>query len=528
MTARPVQSLRVRLVLGLSLTICLVWSGVAIWQFTNMQRELRTLLDDRLIASARMVVGIVQQFQQAELAAAPRASNDALLSVIGRDGVACEVSLVRSEVDILPIARTNNIPDMASAGNAGFGQITKGGKQWRTYVLEDKGVRVATADRLDVRDQLVQTFVRTLVLPFVLALAVILLLTWWMGTRSLRPLQRLREELVQRPPHDPTPVQSGRDVKELAPLVDSLNQLLARMDASMEHERRWTADAAHELRTPLTAIKTHVQVAQLTLAAGNNNASPDKAANALRQAGEGIDHMHATLEQLLQLARVESASAGEARATVGTGIAQAFRLACSQSLQRAKNEGIQLPSPPLDAAEIPADPAAWQAIQLPLPPRAAGLRHHQPDRQRAAPSPGPRPCERHAALASRCCRPGHGGSLCARRRPRPDPCGVRASAAAFLAQVQHLARQRPGPDDRAPHRRKRPWHADAGAGRARPAGAAVPSGAGGDLFGGKGLTPPWTAYCTWAHWSCRGCCWCSWAPGSWARWCMSDWPHGVA
>ena len=127
MTARPVQSLRVRLVLGLSLTICLVWSGVAIWQFTNMQRELRTLLDDRLIASARMVVGIVQQFQQAELAAAPRASNDALLSVIGRDGVACEVSLVRSEVDILPIARTNNIPDMASAGSAGFGQVAPSG-----------------------------------------------------------------------------------------------------------------------------------------------------------------------------------------------------------------------------------------------------------------------------------------------------------------------------------------------------------------------------------------------------------------
>lgn len=387
MTARPMQSLRVRLVLGLSLTICLVWSGVAIWQFTNMQRELRTLLDDRLIASARMVVGIVQQFQQAELAAAPRASNDALLSVIGRDGVACEVSLVRSEVDILPIARTNNIPDMASAGSAGFGQITKGGKQWRTYVLEDKGVRVATADRLDVRNQLVQTFVRTLVLPFVLALAVILLLTWWIGTRSLRPLQRLSRELVQRPPYDPTPVQSGRNVKELALLVDSLNELLTRMDASLEHERRWTADAAHELRTPLTAIKTHVQVAQLAMSGGSHASRPDTAANALRQAGEGIDHMHSTLEQLLQLARLESASAGEARTTVGAGIAQAFHLACSQSLRRANDEGISLPSPPLDLAETPSDPAAWGAIQLPLSPALLtcaitnlldnALRHHQ-------------------------------------------------------------------------------------------------------------------------------------------------------
>lgn len=237
MTPLP-KSLRLRLVLGLSLTMCLIWGGVAAWQFTNMQRELRTMLDDRLIASARMVAGIVVQFQPMQLATTPRAQNDALLSVIARDGVACEVSLVRSEVDFLPIARTNNIPDMASAGSAGFGQITKGGKQWRTYVLEENGVRVATADRLDMRDHLVQTFVRSLVLPFALALVGVLLLTWWICTLSLQPLQRLRDELVERPPQDPRPVKSGHDIKELAPLVDSLNQLLERMDASIEHERR--------------------------------------------------------------------------------------------------------------------------------------------------------------------------------------------------------------------------------------------------------------------------------------------------
>ena len=386
MTARPMQSLRVRLVLGLSLTICLVWSGVAIWQFTNMQRELRTLLDDRLIASARMVVGIVQQFQQAELAAAPRASNDALLSVIGRDGVACEVSLVRSEVDILPIARTNNIPDMASAGSAGFGQITKGGKQWRTYVLEDKGVRVATADRLDVRDQLVQTFVRTLVLPFALALAGVLLLSWWISTRSLRPLRHLREELARRPPHDPTPVHAGRDTVELAPLVDSLNGLLARMDAAIAHERRWTMDAAHELRTPLTAIKTHVQVAQLVL---DQAGPPAQAGDALRQAQEGIGHMHATLEQLLQLARLESASApGSAEGAQGEAIVQAFALAVRQSCQRAAHEGRVVPAVAVQVLPAPGEgPTPWAKAVLPLPPALLtgavsnlldnALRHHQ-------------------------------------------------------------------------------------------------------------------------------------------------------
>lgn len=52
------------------------------------------------------------------------------------------------------------------------------------YVLEENGVRVATADRLDSRDHLVQTFVRSLVLPFALALVGVLLLTWWICTRS--------------------------------------------------------------------------------------------------------------------------------------------------------------------------------------------------------------------------------------------------------------------------------------------------------------------------------------------------------
>lgn len=352
------KSLRLRLVLGLSLTLCVLWGSVAAWQFTHLQRELRTMLDERLIASAKMVASIVHQFQPVHGAVPTPAEQEALQSVIARDGVACEVSLVRSEVEVLPIARTGNGPDFSTLGGPGFGQITKGGKAWRTYVLEDNGLRVATADRLDVREHLVQTVVRTLVLPFALALAGVLLLTWWISTRSLRPLRHLREELAQRPPHDPTPVSAGRDTVELAPLVDSLNQLLARIQASIAHERRWTADAAHELRTPLTAIKTHVQVAQLVL---QQAAPPARAQDALGQAQEGIAHMHATLEQLLQLARLETGDGDAARATQGEAIAEAFQRAVQQSLQRAEDDGRATAA--LDAQVLPGP---WSGATLPL------------------------------------------------------------------------------------------------------------------------------------------------------------------
>ena len=57
------RSLRVRLLVWLCLALCTLWGGVATWMFTGMRHELRSVLDDRLIASARMVAGIVHQFK---------------------------------------------------------------------------------------------------------------------------------------------------------------------------------------------------------------------------------------------------------------------------------------------------------------------------------------------------------------------------------------------------------------------------------------------------------------------------------
>ena len=374
------RSLRLRLVLGLALASCLLWGAVVLWRTLSLERELHTLLDERLVASARMVAGIVQQFEPTAIDPAQRQAR--LQQLIARDGVACEVSLVRSEVGILPIARTGGTPENASQGSTGFGEVTKGGKAWRVYVLEEDGLRVATADRLDQRAQLVRSAWQALVVPFALAISGVLLLTWWIITRTLRPLGQLRGELLGRSPRSSTPVRSGADTQELAPLVASLNQLLARMDAAIAHERRWSTDAAHELRTPLTAIKTHVQVAQMALAAG---AAPDAAAKALAQAGLAIAQLQQTMELLLQLARVESTAQAGSAHTRGEALWQALAQAQQQSLARARTEGWS-PSP-IAVERTPDDPAAWAQACAPLPPALLtcalsnlldnALRHHR-------------------------------------------------------------------------------------------------------------------------------------------------------
>ena len=43
---------------------------------------------------------------------------------------------------------------------------------------------------------------------------------------------------------------------ELGPIAEALNSLMARLEASFEHQRRFSADLAHELRTPIAALRT--------------------------------------------------------------------------------------------------------------------------------------------------------------------------------------------------------------------------------------------------------------------------------
>ena len=292
-------SLRVRLLTIIGVSLVTLWSLVAVWMLIDVRRELRTALDDRLAASARMVAGLVMQLPRESMALGK--PMESALDVVARDGLACEVSLLRGEVTMQPVARTTSSPGLADV-QPGYSTRSFGGKLWRTYVLQERGIRIATADRIDVRESLLRDIALTAGIPFAVALAGSLLLLWFGIGSGLRPIEKVRAALARRGPSDTSPLPETQAPPELRPLVDTIAHLVGRMQEAMARERRFTDDAAHELRTPLTGIKTHLQVMRL---ASQKADGALVAQQALADAERGVLRLQNTLDQLLLLARLD-------------------------------------------------------------------------------------------------------------------------------------------------------------------------------------------------------------------------------
>ena len=292
------NSLRGRLLWMIGGAFIVLWVAVAAWMLVNLRGEMRTALDERLAASARMVAGLASQFANE---GTPGASSAGLLDVVARDGLACEVSLIRGELSIRKVARIGASPPMDDAAT-GYSTRVYGGKLWRTYVLEQGGIRVATADRVDVRESLLRDVALAAAVPFAVALAGSLVALWFGIGGGLAPLERMRKVLAGRRPGEDAPLPPMSVPREMRPLVDTIASLLERVRSTLERERRFTDDAAHELRTPLTGVKTHLQVLDLSL---RQCRLDPIAAAALADANESVQRMQRTLEQLLMLARLD-------------------------------------------------------------------------------------------------------------------------------------------------------------------------------------------------------------------------------
>lgn len=121
---------------------------------------------------------------------------------------------------------------------------------------------------------------------------------WWGVGRGLRPLLKLRDEVMRRSSMDLSPLPEEKVIAEVRPLIYGFNELMGRLDESLILKRRFIADAAHQLRTPLTGLKAQAELA-LRLD------DPVEIRYSLLQMRNAADHATHLANQLLLLARAE-------------------------------------------------------------------------------------------------------------------------------------------------------------------------------------------------------------------------------
>ncbi len=296
--------IRWRLTLAFALAMAAVLAVVAIFLRVSLQNE----LDDGIDTSLRT--------RADELAAIVGAGGGNLAGPAGRrlseleDGFAQVLDARGRVVDasspllVRPLVAGGDL-QRARAGAATLEREAVPGVDGPARLLarpaEGDAARVVVVGAsLDDRDEAVAGLTGLLLVAGPIALAVAAVLGYLLAAAALRPVEAMRAragEVSGAPAGARLPLPEARD--ELRRLGETLNAMLDRVDAALERERAFVADASHELRTPVAILKAEIDLAL----AGER--SPEELRVALASAREETERLARLADDLLVLARMD-------------------------------------------------------------------------------------------------------------------------------------------------------------------------------------------------------------------------------
>jgi two-component system OmpR family sensor kinase len=296
-------SLRLRLTVAFALVMAAVLSAVGFFVYSRVGGAMLTSVDQSLRAGASETAA---HLARADL------SRDFDFSLVDPDNARGETfgqlldargRVLRSTPSGLPPLVGHRLVDEArQRGRILTTTGLRGRKsEWRVLALpviqQGRTLVLVEASSLAAREDTLDRLLFELGVAGPVALLLASLAGYALAAGALRPVESMRrraEAVSAQKPGLRLPVPPSRD--EIARLAETLNAMLSRLEASIEHERRFVADASHELRTPLALLKTELELAL------RRPRSRAELESALRSAAEETERLTALAEDLLLIA----------------------------------------------------------------------------------------------------------------------------------------------------------------------------------------------------------------------------------
>ncbi len=162
----------------------------------------------------------------------------------------------------------------------------------------------------DVVTESTTALVGSLAITIPVVVAILGVLVWWLVGRTLRPVEDIRSEVAAISATDlRRRVPSPGTNDEIDHLTYTMNEMLERLEGSLERQQRFVADASHELRGPLTRLRAELEL-------GLSSASDQAASDQLGSLLDEVLGMQEMVEDLLFLAQSDAGKTDQTRAAI--------------------------------------------------------------------------------------------------------------------------------------------------------------------------------------------------------------------
>ena len=300
---RP-RSLKKQLLIYLLSSLLLVWGATVYISYQQTRDEITKVFNADLAQSARVVhafvENLIQQRRLNKLWDQDKSPDLFYMPILGHKyerKIAFQLRSVKEGV----VLRSESAPEFAlSLTRNGYSETTIDGQPWHVFSIstENGDYVIHTGQRDDIRGSLVESLASQQLMAMLMALPVLTLVILVIVNRTLKPVNKLKEELASREAGFLQPLSLENLPEEAIPIVKQINTLFELLEKAFANERNFTSDASHELKTPLAGLMTQLQVAQKAKDSDIRN-------QALQKCQQAVMRMTHMVQQLLTLSRVQ-------------------------------------------------------------------------------------------------------------------------------------------------------------------------------------------------------------------------------